>query len=76
METPIHTISSLFDQLGLDSSTEAIATFIDGHVVPEGVRLSQASFWSESQAMFLQQAKDEDADWVEIVDQLDIMLRR
>ncbi len=31
METPIHSQTSLFEQLGLDSTDSAIETFIDKH---------------------------------------------
>ncbi|MHC6803479.1 DUF2789 family protein, partial [Vibrio antiquarius] len=37
--------------------------------------LHEASFWTSSQATFLKQAIEEDADWAELVDQLDVMLR-
>lgn len=36
----------------------------------------QASFWTQAQASFLREAIEEDADWVELVDQLDVMLRK
>jgi len=76
VETPIHSIVSLFDQLGLDSTDQAIDAFIaTNSPVPAAVELSKAAFWSTSQASFLKQMKDEDADWAEIVDQLDAMLR-
>ena len=76
METPIHTLAALFDQLGLDSTDQAIDAFINRHKPLLGsVDLYQAEFWSPSQTAFLQQAKDEDADWAEIVDQLNAMLR-
>ena len=76
METPIHSLVSLFDQLGLDSRDHAIEDFIKRHKpMPGNLDLSKADFWSASQASFLKQAKDEDADWAEIVDQLNVMLR-
>ncbi|PHS73779.1 MAG: hypothetical protein COB22_00820 [Cycloclasticus sp.] len=76
METPIHSITSLFDQLGLDSTDKAIRDFISRNKpLPQRVELCQASFWSASQASFLKQVKNEDADWTEIADQLDAMLR-
>ena len=76
METPIHSIASLFGQLGLDSTSEAIDAFIDKNgPLPGSVELYKADFWNTSQASFLKQMKDEDADWVGIVDQLDVMLR-
>ncbi|MEH6550795.1 MAG: DUF2789 domain-containing protein [Pseudomonadales bacterium] len=76
METPIHSIVSLFDQLGLESTDEAVDTFINRNSpLPDNVMLHKADFWNPSQASFLKQMKDEDADWAEIVDQLDAMLR-
>ena len=76
METPIHSLVSLFDQLGLDSTDEAIEEFINRNKpLPGHVELHQADFWNASQASLLKQVKDEDADWAEIVDQLDAMLR-
>ena len=76
MEAPIHSMTSLFDQLGLDSTDQAIETFIDDHRPLQGnIELHEADFWSASQASFLKQEKDEDADLAEIVDQLDALLR-
>jgi hypothetical protein len=76
METPIHSLNSLFDQLGLDSTDQAIETFIDGHRPLAGnIELHEADFWSASQASFLKEERDEDADWAEIVDQLNALLR-
>ncbi|GFO73658.1 hypothetical protein BJAS_P4584 [Bathymodiolus japonicus methanotrophic gill symbiont] len=76
MEASIHTLAALFDQLGLDSSDRTIHAFINKHKPLRGsVDLYQAEFWSPSQEAFLQQAKDADADWAEIVDQLNAMLR-
>ena len=76
METPIHYMVSLFDQLGLDSSKEGIDEFItqNGNL-PANIKLHKAGFWNTSQATFLKDTLDEDADWVEIVEQLDAMLR-
>ena len=76
MESPIHSLSSLFDQLGLDSTDQAIERFIDDHRPLQGnIELHETGFWSASQASFLKQEKDKDADWAEIVDQLDVLLR-
>ena len=76
METPIHSIASLFDQLGLDSTEKSIKNFIEKNgLLSDDVALHMASFWSASQASFLKQELDKDADWVEIVNQLDVMLR-
>ena len=76
MDTPIHSMTSLFEQLGLESSEEAIEQFVSQHPpLPQGVDLCDAPFWSKSQSAFIRGAKEEDADWAEIVDQLDVMLR-
>jgi hypothetical protein len=76
MEMPTHTIVSLFDQLGLESTDEAIDAFININSPLSGnVMLHKADFWNTSQASCLKEMKDEDADWAEIVDQLDAMLR-
>ncbi|PCI21854.1 MAG: hypothetical protein COB62_02475 [Piscirickettsiaceae bacterium] len=76
METPIHPLAALFDQLGLDSTDKAIDAFIGQHKpLSGGIELCNAGFWNASQASFLKQVKDEDADWTEIADHLDAMLR-
>lgn len=76
METPLHSIVSLFDQLGLNSTEEGVNNFINKNGKLLGnIELHKADFWNTSQANFLKQALDEDADWVEIVNQLDAMLR-
>lgn len=76
MESPDHSLVSLFEQLGLDTSAEAIEDFIVKHKpVARQTQLHQANFWSRSQAAFLRQAIEEDADWANVVDHLDSMLR-
>ncbi|MEM5527307.1 DUF2789 domain-containing protein [Gammaproteobacteria bacterium AS21] len=76
MESPIHTIVSLFNQLGLDDTAEGIDNFIEiNSPLPSTVMLHEADIWNTSQAAFLKQAVEEDADWAEIVNQLDTMLR-
>lgn len=76
MEQHIHDIGSLFEQLGMDNSVEAINEFINkNNPVPGYVELHHAGFWNTAQSSFLKQAIDEDADWAQVVDQLDAMLR-
>lgn len=76
MESQIHPLSALFDQLGLDSSPDAIDTFISQHdSLPANVPLAKASFWTPSQAQFIEQSIASDADWAEVVDELDARLR-
>lgn len=76
MELPTHNLASLFAQLGLESTEEAIESFIKKNSpLPEDLKLHEADFWNPSQAAFLKQELDADADWAEIVDQLNAMLR-
>ena len=76
METPIHTMNSLFEQLGLGSTDSEINKFIENNGPLAGdLELYQANFWNESQSAFLREMKENDADWAEIVDQLDARLR-
>lgn len=77
MEQHTHTLSSLFDQLGLDNEDASIDQFITLHKPIAGdIELHKAKFWNSSQSSFLKQMKDEDADWSGIVDQLDVMFRK
>lgn len=76
METQSHSIAALFDQLGLDSSEEAIDHFVDKNKsISSHLELHEAEFWTSSQASFLKEMKDEDSDWSAVVDLLDTMLR-
>ncbi|MBD1576606.1 MULTISPECIES: DUF2789 domain-containing protein [Vibrio] len=77
MEMHNHSLSSLFDQLGLASNEEEIKGFIRQHRIhlSGGAKLHHADFWNDSQAAFLKEAKAEDADWSDVVDQLDVLLR-
>lgn len=75
MEMHQHSIPELFKQLGLGSSKGEIEDFVKQHNgMAAGQAIHEAEFWSPAQAAFLKQAIDEDADWAEIVDQLDAML--
>jgi len=77
MESQTHNLSSLFVQLGLDNDESSIEDFINRNKpVPGHIELHDAQFWNASQADFLKQMKEEDADWVGIIDQLDVMLRK
>lgn len=71
MDTSTHTFSALFEQLGLASDKDSIEQFIRTHqLFSNEVALHEASFWSESQATFLQDAISNDSDWAEVVDEL------
>ncbi|MDX1803518.1 MAG: DUF2789 domain-containing protein [Alcanivorax sp.] len=77
MDTATHDLTTLFAQLGLDNSRDAIEDFVRQHGGELGatMALHQAAFWTPSQARFLADAIDEDADWAEAVDSLDALLR-
>jgi len=72
----MHTMSNLFDQLGLPSDKGDIEHFIETHSpLAPGVVLSDAPFWTPAQASFLREEIMEDADWAEVVDELNAELR-
>ena len=75
LDTQNHTMNALFGQLGLGTSDEAVEQFIGSHHLSAGECLADAPFWSRAQATFLREALQQDADWAEIVDQLDARLR-
>ncbi len=76
MEMHQHGIVELFEQLGLGSSPDEIKEFVTTHRHKrDSTLIHEASFWTNSQSAFLKQAIEEDADWAEVVDQLDVMLR-
>jgi hypothetical protein len=77
MEKPVHHFTELFEQLGLPADEASIRDFIERHApLPETLQLHEAPFWSESQAAFIFNALEEDADWAEVVDHLDASLRK
>ncbi|MBS0452392.1 MAG: DUF2789 domain-containing protein [Proteobacteria bacterium] len=76
MDLSEHSLRALFDQLGLPSSGSAIDAFIAQHrPLAQDVALADAPFWTQAQAQFLREEFDEDADWAELVDQLNLRLR-
>lgn len=77
MEMPMHRFSDLFAQLGLADDAAGIDDFLQRHApLPAATALADAPFWSPSQARLLREEIQEDADWAELVDQLDVALRR
>lgn len=76
MESPYHTMNTLFDQLGLPSDDLSIRRFVNSHPLDSGTLLPEAPFWSPSQADFLRDALYNDSDWSTPIDELDRMLRR
>lgn len=77
MESPIHSLPALFKQLGLADDAVGIDKFIATHspLKPE-LHLADAFFWNKGQRQLLREEILEDADWAEVVDQLDVLLRK
>lgn len=75
MESPVHRLGDLFRQLGLPDDPASIEDFIARHrPLPAGVAIAEAPFWSPSQAQFLREEINDDADWAELVDSLGSLL--
>lgn len=76
MEKPVHQFTELFAQLGLPAELNAINHFIDVHTpLAPDITLADAPFWTPAQATFLREEILEDADWAEVIDQLNNALR-
>lgn len=76
MDKTYHRFSELFAQLGLPADPAGIRAFIAGHSpLAPGVLLADAPFWTAAQAALLREEILEDADWAEVVDQLNAALR-
>jgi len=76
MEHHHHRFSELFAQLGLPSDVPGIAAFIARHSpLPDAVLLADAPFWTPAQATMLREQLHSDADWAEVIDQLNGALR-
>ncbi|KAE8176145.1 DUF2789 family protein [Photobacterium carnosum] len=76
MEAFNHNLANLFSQLGLDNSTESIEYFLQTHQLEQQQKLSEAPFFTFAQHQFINEAQQQDADWCEVIDQLDTLLRK
>lgn len=75
MTPSFHHFSELFAQLGLASDDAGIRAFIEQHrPLPATTLLADAAFWTPAQAALLREQLRQDADWAEIVDQLNVAL--
>ncbi len=76
MSPQYHQFCELFAQLGLPSEVKDVEIFIKKHApLADHVRLEEAPFWSPAQATLLRDELLGDADWSELVDQLNLALR-
>jgi len=63
--------------LGLPNDDVSIRRFIETHSpLADDIYLADAPFWTPAQASFLREEILEDADWAEVVDRLNVALRR
>lgn len=74
MDSPFHSLENLFLQLGMDNSPDSIDAFIKQNRLKATQALEDASFWTTAQSAFIRECLNEDSDWAEVVDQLNVML--
>jgi len=75
MEPQVHSMNNLFDQLGLPSDDLDIEDFLEANSpLATNISLPEAPFWSPAQATFLREKVLEDADWAEVIDELNAEL--
>lgn len=71
-----HRFTDLFQQLGLPDAPDDIEGFLASHrPLPSRTRLADAAFWSAAQSRFLGESLADNADWAQVVDELDASLR-
>ena len=71
---PEYNMNELFAQLGLDSSDEAIDSFIEKNQLAKEEQLIESTVWNDSQRAFLQEEWNKDAAWVEVIDDLNVRM--
>lgn len=71
---PEYSMNELFAQLGLDSSDEAIDSFIANNPLAKDEKLTESHIWTDNQRAFLQEEWNKDAAWVETIDELNVRL--
>jgi hypothetical protein len=71
------TLEELFEQLGLSSQKIHMERFIERHQLKPGSILENAIYWDPEQKAFLIEAKADDSEWSEVVDQMaNLLIRR
>lgn len=77
MNQSYHRFTELFLQLGLPSDVDGIKHFLENHSpLDPSIRLENAPFWTQAQSTLLRDEILQDADWAEVVNQLNAALRR
>ena len=76
MESNHTKMQDLFAQLGLANDQASIDKFVsDNGGLARKTHIENAAFWSKPQAEFIKNALAEDAEWAELIDQLNTLLR-
>ena len=75
MDTTSNDLSHLFKQLGLPHDQEGIDDFVIQNKLAKHTLIIDADCWNPGQKAFLKEALLEDAQWSEVIDQLDVMMR-
>lgn len=70
------TMHDLFDQIGLDSDEESLEAYLIEHHLEPDEALEDAKFLSEQQIQALTEMRDDDAEWSELIDELDSYLHQ
>ncbi|WP_340677649.1 DUF2789 family protein [Paraglaciecola sp.] len=69
-------LSDLFAQLGLSSDQQSMSEFVQKNAgLPAEIKIENADIWTKQQGDFLRTALVEDAEWAELIDQLNVLLR-
>lgn len=76
METVQVRMTNLFKQLGLDSSPQGIARFINDHPLNDNIHLFDADCWSDAQKEMLTEMLANDDKWALVVDELSAAMRQ
>ena len=77
MNQSYHRFTELFLQLGLPSDVDGIKHFLENHSpLDPSIRLENAPFWTQAQSTLLRDEILQDADWAEVIYQLNAALRR
>lgn len=77
MNQSYHRFTELFLQLGLPSDVDGIKHFLENHSpLDPSIRLENAPFWTQAQSTLLRDEILQDANWAEVIDQLNAALRR
>ncbi|AZG72703.1 DUF2789 domain-containing protein [Shewanella livingstonensis] len=75
MDTTSNDLSHLFKQLGLADNQQGIDDFVKQNKLDKHTLIVDADCWNSGQKAFLKEALLEDAQWSEVIDQLDVMMR-